>query len=105
MHRLTISLDDDLYAMARAHAVSQGLSLSKAVADLLRRRVSPGPASRHEKAESDPAFHPETGFPIIETDGRPITDEDVRRMHDDEDVRHLELMGLSPEQIQEALER
>ncbi len=89
--------------MARAHAVGRGLSLSKAVADLLRRQVSPEPPSRTQGP--GPAFDAVTGFPIVETDGRPITSEDIRRSLDDDDVRHLEMMGLSQEEIQESLER
>lgn len=32
--RLTINLDEDLYAMARAHAIASKTSISKAIADL-----------------------------------------------------------------------
>lgn len=38
--RLTINLDDDLYAMARSHAFATKTSISKAVGDLLRRKTS-----------------------------------------------------------------
>jgi len=49
--------------------------------------------------------HPLSGFPIVEGAGRPFTSEDVRRAEDDEDIRHLELMGLSREEIELSLAR
>lgn len=100
MPRLTITLPDDLYAMARAHAVASHTSLSKAIADLMRRRPPSGSAAEVAHGRStDPEVHPVSGFPIVKGDGRPITSEDVRRAEDDEDIRHLELMGLSPGEI------
>jgi hypothetical protein len=105
MNRLTITLPDDLYAMARAHAVANRKSISKAIGDLLRqgRGVGPLPAAAPQP-DSHPRVHPLSGFPVIEMrDG--VTMEDIRRSMDDEDVRHLELMGLDAAQIQQALDQ
>ncbi len=101
--RLTINLDDDLYAMARSHAIATRTSISKAVGDLLRNRGQ----SNHSK--SLPAFglrfhvDPETGLPVVPGKSATITDDDVRRALDDELVRPMELMGLSDEEIAEKL--
>lgn len=97
--RLTINLDDDLYAMARSHAIATKTSISKAVGDLLRRRtLSATPIS-----SSTPGIHPLSGFPVSESEGRPITDEDIRHAMDEDLVRPSEIMGCSPEQIEETL--
>lgn len=105
MNRLTITLDDDLYAMARAHAISTKTSLSKAIGNLLRQR-NPGLPSPAAPKLGD-SFHidPITLLPVVQGDGRPITMEDIQRSLDDEDVRHLEMMGLSLEEIERALNR
>jgi len=107
MPRLTITLEDDLYAMARAHAIASGLSISKAIDDLLRQRahggapVAPGsklhPFSEDEDASS--YFDPELGIRVSRAD-RTITAEDVRQAEEDEDLRILEAGGFlksSPE--------
>ena len=88
--RLTINLDDDLYALARTHAVATKTSLSKAVGDLLRRRVGVLPTRRNKKAA--PAFYvdPVTLLPVVRGNGKPVTNEDVRNAMDDEDLRHIE---------------
>lgn len=52
---------------------------------------------------TDPEVHPVSGFPIVKGDGRHITSEDGRRAEDDEDIRHLEMMGLTSEEIQKSL--
>jgi hypothetical protein len=106
MNRLTITLDDDLYAMARAYALANRKSISKAIGDLLRRAGEAGPPrSSAPNPQSPPLVHPLSGFPIVEGAGRPFTSEDVRRAEDDEDIRHLELMGLSREEIELSLAR
>lgn len=102
MPRLTITLPDDLYAMARAHAVASHTSLSKAIADLMRRH----PRSTPPEGPADAPglrFHPKTGFPLIEFE-EGTTMADIQRSMDDEDVRHLEMMGLSSEEIEKALQ-
>lgn len=97
--RLTINLDDDLYAMARSHAIATKTSISKAVGDLLRRNNSPRPPARPSAAN----VHPVSGFPVSVSGSRPITDEDIRRSMDDDLVRHLEIAGYSDEEIEEML--
>ncbi len=37
--RITISLEDDLYRVAKAYAISEDISLSKAITRLLRREA------------------------------------------------------------------
>jgi len=78
MVRLSVQLDDDLYAMARAHALVQKISISKAICDLLRRRVpTSGP--------NDPSgFDPVTGLPVVPCRSGPITSEMVYAMEDDD---------------------
>lgn len=96
--RLTINLDDDLYAMARSHAIATKTSISKAVGDLLRRKTVAAipPVS---------SIHPLSGFPVSQGTGRKLTEKEIQRMMDDEDVRVMEIMGLSPQEIEEALDR
>lgn len=53
--RLTINLDDELYAMARSHAIATKTSISKAVGDLLRRRHLP----QQMASADEPSFYPE----------------------------------------------
>jgi hypothetical protein len=102
---LTINLDDDLYAMARSHAIASKTSISKAVGDLLRRKTS---GNVHPESEfsgsrpSDREIDPETLLPIIRTTKK-ITAEDVRRADDEDLVRPLQIMGYSDEQIEEML--
>jgi hypothetical protein len=97
--RLTINLDDDLYAMARSHAIATKTSISKAVGDLLRGRnasISPLPMATI-------GIHPLSGFPISKGTGRMLTEAEIRRSMDDDLFRPMELMGLTPEEIEEAL--
>jgi hypothetical protein len=97
--RLTINLDDDLYAMARSHAIATKTSISKAVGDLLRRRILAASAP----SSSSPGIHPLSGFPVSQSEGRPITNGDTRRVVDEDLFRPLQSMGLSPDEIEEAL--
>ena len=93
--RLTINLDDDLYAMARAHAILRKMSISKAVGDLLRRRGWDGSAPDGGGAvpEVDFRVDPETGLPVVRGRGQPVTNEDVRLAAEDDDFRHLAGQG------------
>lgn len=90
--RLTINLDDDLYAMARSHAIATKTSLSKAVGDLLRRRTGP-PQTPAGDAVADSYFDPVLGIQVSRGRG-PITNEDVARMIEDDDIRHLGAAGI-----------
>ncbi len=96
--RLTINLDDDLYAMARSHAIATKTSISKAVGDLLRRRTAAATPPTSD-------IHPLSGFPVSQGTGRKLTEKEIQRMMDDDDVRVMEIMGLSPQEIEEALDR
>jgi hypothetical protein len=103
--RLTINLDDDLYAMARSHSIATKTSISKAVGDLLRRKTSGNAHPESEFSGSRPNYpeiDPETLLPIIRTT-RKITAEDVRRADDEDLVRPLQIMGYSDEEIEEML--
>lgn len=93
--RLTINLDDDLYAMARSHAIATKTSLSRAVGDLLRRKASV-PSSRetqHPTLDTTFAIDPETLLPVVRGDGRVITMEDIQSAIDDDDLRIIEAAG------------
>jgi len=105
MNRLTITLPDDLYAMARAHAVANRKSISKAIGDLLRQGRST--AAPHPNRHTETAFQidPVTKLPVVRGSAERITMEDVRRAEEDDDIRHLETMGLRPEEIQRSLAR
>jgi len=93
MNRLTITLDDDLYAMARAHAVANKLSLSKAVSDLLRRRVvPPGPPAPAALEQASSYFDPVLGIQVSLCD-RPLTEQDIQRVLHDDDLRIAEAAG------------
>ena len=106
MNRLAITLPDDLYAMARAYAVANRKSISRAIGELLRQGRESGPASGTAPSSRGAALlHPVSGFPIVEGDGRSFDSESVRAMEDDEDIRHLEMMGLSREEIERSLTR
>jgi len=93
MNRLTITLPDDLYAMARAHAVANRKSISKAIGDLLRRgRESDPPLGTPRSRDPNSQCHPLTGFPLIDLE-EGATMEDIRRSLEDEDARDLEVVG------------
>jgi len=104
MNRLTITLDDDLYAMARAHAISSKKSLSKAIGDLLRQRTASGAAAPRPLQPDDAAsyFDPVLGIQVSRCP-KPLTEQDIQGAIDDEDARHLEMMGLGPEEIERSL--
>jgi hypothetical protein len=85
--RLSISLDPDLYHAARARALARRTSISNEVNALLRRALS----SRADAPAADDSSYldPLTGL-RVSRGHQPITPEDVRRMDDAEDLRHLE---------------
>lgn len=107
MLRLTINLPDDLYAiaMARSHAVANRKSISKAIADLLRRPSASPDASQTPEGEPSFSIDPVTWLPVVRWDSRTITMEDIKRSIEDGDVRHPEMTGLSAEEIERALGR
>jgi len=92
MPRLTISLDDDLYAMARAHALANRKSISKAIADLMR-------ATPYSLSSPSPllaasfSIDPVTQLPVVRGKAGKISLDDIRHAQEDEDLRYLEGMG------------
>lgn len=102
--RLTINLDDDLYAMARSHAIATKTSISKAVGDLLRRNSRTTlPASPLNPPHTN--IHPVSGFPVSAAGSPKLTEEDIRRSMVDDLVSPLEIAGYTPEQIEEMLKQ
>lgn len=92
MHRLTISLDDDLYAMARAYALANRKSISKAIGDLMR----PNPNSVSSPCALPAAsfsIDPVTQLPVVRGKAGKISMDDILHARDDEDLRYLEDMG------------
>ena len=103
--RLTINLDDDLYAMARSHSIATKTSISKAVGDLLRRKTSASvhPESGFPVSESDsPKIDPSTLLPVVKGNGS-LTERQIQRSIDDDLVRPLQIMGYSDDEIEEML--
>jgi len=93
--RLTINLDEDLYALARSHAIASKTSISKAVGSLLRRQTTAhSPAHNHPLP--DFSVDPVTLLPIVKGVGSLITSEDVQHALNDEDHRFLEMAGTPP---------
>lgn len=89
MKRITISLEDDLYRIAKAYALSEDISLSKAVARLLRRATNATPSMLREEATRYRYRDDRSGFPVTRI-GRVVSLEEVSDLIDDEDTRHRE---------------
>ncbi|HLI35970.1 MAG TPA: hypothetical protein VKV80_01330 [Streptosporangiaceae bacterium] len=73
--RTTLDIPDDLHAQAVAIARDTHQSLSRTVAELIRRGLSPGTMGGIARS-------PRTGLPVAHL-GRTITSEDVRRLEDE----------------------
>lgn len=88
--RITISLEDDLYRVAKAYAIGEDLSLSKAVTRLLRRGIEgPEGATSSRVREDLPSYtrlDSRTGILVSYGDGT-ITEESVQRAEEEEDQR------------------
>jgi len=93
--RLTINLDEDLYALARSHAIASKTSISKAVGNLLRRRIA-AHSPAHDGPLPDFSVDSVTLLPIVRGAGTLITNEDVQYALDDEDRRQLEMADCAP---------
>jgi hypothetical protein len=74
--RTTVDLPDDLHALARRVARDRGVTLSEAVADLMRRGLGGNEAVDLGRSTT-------TGLPLVRV-GRRVTEEDVRSLDDDE---------------------
>jgi hypothetical protein len=77
--RTTLDLPDDLHRAAAAIAHHSGQSLSRTVADLIRRGLNAGVAEAPPPAYG---VHPQTGLPLVRS-SRPITAEDVAALDDE----------------------
>lgn len=75
--RLTINLDDDLYAVARSLAQTRDVSISVAVNTLLRRAVEPGLGPIPAPVAADAG-----GWPVVRGK-RVVTAEDVKALDDE----------------------
>ncbi len=75
--RTTIDLPDDLHRAARALAHDRHQSLSRTVAEIMRRGLQQPEPSTEEGTSSS------SGFPTFASAGRPITAEDVRALDDE----------------------
>ncbi len=93
--RLTINLDDDLYAMARSHAIATRTSVSKAVGDLLRRKINSSTTSLAGDGEAPAYFDPVMGIQVSRS-GRKISEAEVSKALADEDLAGLEKAGHAP---------
>ena len=71
--RTTLTIDDDVLAVARALAKRKGISLGKALSELARRGFERAPAA---EAEGDGTMF------AVPADAEPITNEDVYRALD-----------------------
>lgn len=81
MARLSVNLDDELYRIAKAFALSEEISLSKAVNVLLRRGMDP------PVVPSPPLDDPMRDFPTSPA-GRPVTSKDVAEAEEWEYMRY-----------------
>jgi hypothetical protein len=75
--RTTIDLPEDLHRIAAGIARDRRISLSAAVAELMRRGLQPGSVTGALSTSE------RTGLPVLRL-GRPITAADVRALDDDE---------------------
>lgn len=75
--RTTVNLPDDLHAQVVSISRDRRETVSRTVADLLRRGLGSAPPAYRMVRD------PDTGF-IGADFGRPITDEDVRSLDDEE---------------------
>jgi hypothetical protein len=77
--RLSIRIDDDVYAVALALARSEHISLGKAINQLARRGL------QRPVSKSSPRKRRRTDFPVS-TGKRLITSDDVYRIESDDQV-------------------
>jgi hypothetical protein len=88
--RLSISLDNEVYRLAKAYSVSEGISISKAINTLLSKFSQPmgeiSPSMQSIRA------HPLTGLPVSRCDSS-ITREMVEQAEADEDKKSF-LSGM-----------
>ncbi|MEE8600716.1 antitoxin [Euzebya tangerina] len=73
--RTTIDLPEDLHGRAKAIARDSGITLSEAVAMLLRRGLTATGEARGIRTDG-------RGWPVVDA-GRPVTSEDVRELDEE----------------------
>ena len=84
--RITISLEDDLYRVAKSYAISEDISLSKAITFLLRRGVEGGrPAENRAGEEAGPYRYKDPRTGILVSRGRGTITEDAVKLAEEED--------------------
>jgi hypothetical protein len=79
MMRLTINLDDDLYALGKGLAQAEDISISQAINRLLRQRTKP------PQRASPPRRHRVSALPVSQG-RRLITAADVRKAEQEDDL-------------------
>lgn len=70
--RTTVTIDDDVLAVARALAARKGVTVGRVLSDLARRGFRKGAASARHKREPGTVFS-------VDSDADSITNEDVHR--------------------------
>ncbi|MEN9840211.1 MAG: hypothetical protein RL376_11 [Verrucomicrobiota bacterium] len=82
----TLRLDDRLYRAAKAEAAREGISLTRLVEDGIRLRLGTKPAAPGPYS-----------FRVLESPGFCPTDEELRRLADEDQLAHdLKKLGLPP---------
>ena len=77
--RTTINMDDDVHEFTSIYAAANGITLSRAVGELIRKaQMAPVQAEEHT-IQILP-----NGFPIFPPTGRTITDELVKQLEEEE---------------------
>ena len=74
--RTTLSIDDDLLAVAKNLAEQRSISLGAAVSELMRRGLEAGSAVTYPDSGGLPTFQVSAG-------AAPITSDDVKRLEDE----------------------
>lgn len=80
--RITVTLDDELYAMTKALAQSDNVSISKKLNEALRNLFSPKFANKQGRKKGHLKLDPQSGFPIVPCK-RTFTSADVQRLEVD----------------------
>lgn len=70
--RTTLTIDDDVLAVARALAARKGVSVGRVLSDLARRGIRSAPAAAQRQRNGGAVF-------AVDPDAGPITHEDIRR--------------------------
>jgi hypothetical protein len=77
--RTTITMDDDVREFASIYAAANGITLSKAVGELIRKVQAP---SMHDR--TPPIARLPNGFPVFPPAGKTVTDEIVKQIEEEE---------------------